>query len=81
MHIVKNSKNKKVLFNSVIVKRLNNLIPALRIIDLVLQKDQLLNEEESKFNYNRVNISEEVNKTGMWLQVRRSSTREDSLHE
>lgn len=56
-------------------------MPALRIIDLVLQKDQLLNEEESKFNYNRVNISEEVNKTGMWLQVRRSSTREDSLHE
>lgn len=45
------------------------------------EKDQLLNEEESKFNYNRVNISEEVNKTGMWLQVRRSSTREDSLHD
>lgn len=46
------------------------------------EQEKLLEEEEKKFNYNdRVNISEEVNKTGMWLQVRRSSTRDDHHHK
>ncbi|XP_022322170.2 sodium-driven chloride bicarbonate exchanger-like isoform X2 [Crassostrea virginica] len=44
------------------------------------EKEKLLEEEDTKLNYDRVNISEEVNKTGMWLQVRRSSTRDDSTH-
>jgi hypothetical protein len=46
------------------------------------QKEQLL-EDNKKFNYgDRVNISEEVNKTGMWLQVRRSSTKgDDSIYQ
>ncbi|XP_056012278.1 sodium bicarbonate cotransporter 3-like isoform X2 [Ostrea edulis] len=45
------------------------------------EKENLL-EDNKKFNYgDRVNISEEVNKTGMWLQVRRSSTKgDDSIY-
>lgn len=49
---------------------------------LFQQKENLL-EDDKKFNYgDRVNISEEVNKTGMWLQVRRSSTKgDDSIYQ